>query len=282
MSLKSLIKSHVDDGKVFYSLEITPKKDVTVNFSEFVKLPLFVNLTWIKDDNLKVTLTDSSTIQIGSAISSTEVVHSITCFNLTEQKLDEFLNHKSVVNLNVLRGDVVDEHQKYKHANELIEAIKGKMIKEMTIFGAGYPDKHPESTSFDEDLLNLKNKVDAGVDVILTQVIFSAEKFVEFVRNCRKVGIQVPILPGLYIPHNYKELKRIINLTKIQMPEDIYQHFKSRRENDEEFKNYSINWMMTVIKDIKQKSPEFISGYHFFTMNNFEMIQKCIQLIDFQ
>lgn len=66
------------------------------------------------------------------------------------------------------------------------------------------------------------------------------------------------------------------------MPEEIYQHFKSRRENDEEFKKFSINWMMTVLKDIKQKSPEFIAGYHFFTMNNFEMIQKCIQLIDFQ
>lgn len=125
-------------------------------------------------------------------------------------------------------------------------------------------------------------KVDAGVDVILTQIVFSADKFVEFVTICRQIGIQVPILPGLYIPHNYKELKRIIQITKIQMPEEIYQHFKSRRENDEEFKKFSINWMMTVLKDIKQKSPEFIAGYHFFTMNNLEMIQKCIQLIDFQ
>ena len=104
MSLKSLIKSHVDDGKIFYSLEITPKKDVNVNFNEFVKLPLFVNLSWIKDDNLKVTLTESLTVRIGSAISSTEVVYSITCYNLTDQKLNEFLNDDSVLNLNVLRG----------------------------------------------------------------------------------------------------------------------------------------------------------------------------------
>lgn len=104
MSLKSLIKSHLDDGKVFYSLELTPKTGLTVSLSEFVKLPLFVNLTSIKDDNLKVALKDSQTIQVGSAISATEVVHSITCYNLSECQLDEFLAEESVLHLNVLRG----------------------------------------------------------------------------------------------------------------------------------------------------------------------------------
>lgn len=104
MSLKSLIKSHLDDGKVFYSLELTPKIGVNVNFSEFVKLPLFVNLTWIKDDNLKVALKNSQTIKVGSAISATEVVHSITCYNLSESQLDEFLEEESVLHMNVLRG----------------------------------------------------------------------------------------------------------------------------------------------------------------------------------
>ena len=64
--------------------------------------------------------------------------------------------------------DTVNEHQKYKHANELVETIKVKMtdIKKLTIFGAGYPEKHPESSSVDEDLLYLKTKVGASFDCI--------------------------------------------------------------------------------------------------------------------
>ncbi|CAO1410581.1 unnamed protein product [Diamesa tonsa] len=262
---------------------MTPKAGLDVDFDAFVKLPVFVNLTWISDDNLKTSLEDSQTIRVGRTIKDTEVVHSVSCYNMSDGRLDEFLKEDSVLHLNVLRGDRVSEHQKYQHANELIEAIKGKMtdVKELTIFAAGYPEKHPESSSLDSDLLYLRRKVDAGVDVILTQVVYSAEIFVEFLCNCRKANIHVPILPGLYIPHNFKELNRLIEITKIQMPELHYEAFKSRRETDEDFQTYSVIWMMTLIKEIKLKSPEFIPGYHFYTMNNFDMIRKCLPLMEF-
>lgn len=94
----------MDQRKVFYSLEITPKHEMHINFDGFVKLPLFVNLTWFLDYNLKTALTDSQTIKVGKTIKATEVVHSVTCYNMSDRKLDEFLNEESVVHLNVLRG----------------------------------------------------------------------------------------------------------------------------------------------------------------------------------
>lgn len=90
----------MDERKVFYSLEITPKPEMHINFDGFVKLPLFVNLTWLHDYNLKTALT----IKVGKTITATEVVHSVTCYNMSDSKLDEFLNEESVVHLNVLRG----------------------------------------------------------------------------------------------------------------------------------------------------------------------------------
>lgn len=102
--LKNLIKSHIDEKKLFYSMEISPKCDININFPGFVDKPLFINLTWFKDSNLQTALEDSKIIKLGKSTTEIEVVHSVTCYNMTDSKLDEFLKEESVVNLNVLRG----------------------------------------------------------------------------------------------------------------------------------------------------------------------------------
>lgn len=152
-----------------------------------------------------------------------------------------------------------------------------------TILAAGYPESHDESKSPEDDLINLKRKVEAGVDIILTQVVFSAQLFVGFVRRCRQIGIpeMVPIVPGLYIPFNMRELDLILRITKVPMKSEIYRKFENLRNDEDAFKNFSISFMTELISDIQELSPEFISGYHFFTMNNFEMIQRLINVVDF-
>ena len=126
MSLKSLIKSHMDDGKVFYSMEITPKTDVHINFSEFVKLPLFVNLTWIKDDNLKVALTDSQTI-------NAECLKLFIVFTATFKILVNIFRHLNLCDLDhslelliVVRNI---KTRKYWHLDANFSAISYKLYK---------------------------------------------------------------------------------------------------------------------------------------------------------
>lgn len=102
--LKSLIQSHIDEKKLFYSLEITPNCNININFPGFVDKPLFLNLTWLKDDNLKTAMADSDIIKLGKLATEMEIVHSVTCYNMTDSKLDEFLKEKTVKHLNVLRG----------------------------------------------------------------------------------------------------------------------------------------------------------------------------------
>jgi methylenetetrahydrofolate reductase (NADPH) len=182
--------------------------------------------------------------------------------------------------------DIVDDKQKFKYASELIAEVRRKSResqKEVTIFAGGYPESHIESTTPEEDLRNLKRKVETGVDVILTQVVFSAEKFVEFVRKCRDIGISrhVPIIPGLYIPYNFKELNSILKITKVSIDLEIYQTFEGLKEDPEEFQKFSLTFTTNMIKSIQQTSPEFIRGFNFFTMNNFQMIHKLVELVNF-
>mgnify|MGYP002649371502 CR=1 FL=1 len=84
----------------------------------------------------------------------------------------------------------------FHYASDLVQFIREEYGSYFTIVVAGYPVPHPEAESKEHDLLNLKRKVDAGADMIITQLFFEAEDFIEFVRNCRAIGITVPIIPG--------------------------------------------------------------------------------------
>src|SRR5690349_15180687 len=138
-------------------------------------------------------------------------------------------------------SEIVDENQKFKFANELIKEIRTKTDKTretITVFGAGYPEAHVESINDECDLQNLKKKVECGVDIVLTQVVFSADKFVDFVRRCRQIGIssEVFIIPGLYIPLNMNELDFVLQITKSSMESEVYKRLVELKNDTEEFK----------------------------------------------
>lgn len=107
VSLKHLIKEKFtpESGKFFFSIEVTPKAGFKIDFNEFKVLPLFVDITWIKDDNLKVPIKNSPAFDLARKIKSSQVVNTVTCYNLSDDLLDEILNgFESISNFTVLRG----------------------------------------------------------------------------------------------------------------------------------------------------------------------------------
>lgn len=171
-------------------------------------------------------------------------------------------------------------------ASQLIKEIRHKTEgreKSITILAGGYPETHIESKIPSEDLANLKMKIDSGADIILTQVVFSADIFVGFLIKCREIGIssEVFIIPGLYIPYSWNELKTILRITKVSMKKEIYDKFYDLKDDDENFKKFSLNFTVKMILDIQLRSPEIIRGFHFFTFNNFEMVQNIIEIVNF-
>ena len=85
----------------------------------------------------------------------------------------------------------------FSYATELVKHIREEHGDYFVIGVAGYPAGHPEATSYEEDLRNLKEKVDAGADFIITQLFFRPEVFIKFATDCRNIGIRVPIIPGV-------------------------------------------------------------------------------------
>lgn len=158
-----------------------------------------------------------------------------------------------------------------------------KRNSEVTIMTAGYPTKHPEALSAEEDLLHLKEKVEAGADIIVTQLTFSAQKFITFVKNCREIGIKqdVPIIPGLYIPHSLNELNLILKITNVEIPREFYAELESVSDDENKFHEQSLSYTLKCIKDIQQSCPEHIRGFHFYTMNNLHMLRKLIEIVNF-
>lgn len=183
-------------------------------------------------------------------------------------------------NLNLI-ADLVDDNQKFKFEYKLIAKVRSRTLgKPMTIFTDGYPKGYTESGLCKDDLRYLRKKVKSGVHFILSQVVFSSKKFIKFVEKCRKVGITIPIIPGLYIPSSMKKLDSFLRVTNVSMNAEIYENFK-RLENDKVgFKGAGLLLTRKLIKEIKQ-SPHYVPGFHFFTKNNFEMVRRLVECEDF-
>lgn len=108
-------------------------------------------------------------------------------------------------------------------------------------------------------------QVDAGADFIITQLFFKAQTFIRFVRDCRALGINCPILPGIMPIQSYDSLRHIVKLSKLDVPEDIMAVVGPLKDNDEAIRNYGIHQMCTLIRELFD--ADMAPGVHFYTLN---------------
>ncbi|VDL69097.1 unnamed protein product [Nippostrongylus brasiliensis] len=101
-----------------------------------------------------------------------------------------------------------------------------------------YPLGHPEAPSYKADLQYLKSKVDAGAQFIITQLFFEAEVFEQFVRDCREIGINVPIIPGIMPIMGYDSIRRIATLSQLTIPESILSDLEPIKHDDDAVRKY--------------------------------------------
>nr|CAD7392782.1 unnamed protein product [Timema cristinae] len=163
----------------------------------------------------------------------------------------------------------VDNGSKYKggfaHAVDLVKFIRREFGDYFTICVAGYPLGHPEATSYQQDLIHLKEKVDAGANFIISQIVFNAVCFSQFVKDCRNIDIAVPILPGVMPVQSYKSLERTSSICHIPIPRAILDAVKPIEDNDDAVRNYGIHQAVQMIKEMF--SLGCATGVHFFTLN---------------
>lgn len=128
----------------------------------------------------------------------------------------------------------------------------------------GYPEGHIDNPDKEDDLRHLKEKVDAGADLIVTQLFFDADVFINFVERCRAIGITCPILPGIFPIQNYNGLKRVISFSNNEVPQKIWDDLEPIKDDDAAVKEYGINLTVEFVQKFRKAG---VNGFHIYTFN---------------
>jgi methylenetetrahydrofolate reductase (NADPH) len=220
-----------------------------------------------------------------------EAVPHVICGGFTKEETEDFLidlHYLGIENALLLRGDqekgeahFVPKPGGHAYANELVEQVaamnKGILLHEETeslptnfcIGVAGYPEKHIDAVSFEDDLRYLKQKVDAGADYIVTQMFFDNAKYFDFVKKCREMGINVPIIPGLKPLATERQLDILPEIFHLEIPADFVAEAR-KCSNNAAVKQLGIEWAVQQGKELIQAG---VPALHFYTMSKSDSVR---------
>lgn len=274
--------------------------------------PSFINVTYHREEFVykkrqngllekQVTRKRPGTVGICAAIKNKykiEAVPHLTCGGFSREETEDALidlNFLGIHNVLALRGDAIKSEKNFipdeagnQYAGELVNQIvnlnKGKYLSEdlenaapteFCIGVAGYPEKHFESMNMKSDLKHLKNKVDAGAHYIVTQMFFDNQKFFEFERACRNMGINVPIIPGLKpitVKNHIHFLPKTFN---IDFPDDLADELEKCKSN-EDIKRVGIEWCIQQSKELKAADAPSL---HYYTMGKSDTVKEIVSAV---
>jgi methylenetetrahydrofolate reductase (NADPH) len=266
----------VKDAPVF-SFEFFPPKDdggVDALFHTIETLrglnPSFVSVTYGAGGS-----TRQRTVEITKRIKQEigiEAMAHLTCVGHSRgeilQILDE-LERSKIENIMTLRGDppkgesnFIPHPDGFQHANELVSFIQSR--KSFCLGVAGYPELHPEASSKETDLANLKRKVEAGGQFIITQLFFDNSRYFDFVLRARDAGIHVPIIPGIMPISNVAQIKRFTKMCGATIPPELLTDLEKVEGNGEAVTQVGIRYATTQCEELLTGGAP---GIHFYTLN---------------
>ena len=294
----------------FPSLEIVPplsgigKEQLLESIAPLMEFaPRYINVTTHRDEVRfepqpdgrfirRIVRNRVSAVAVCAAIQSryhVEVVPHLICAGTpaheTEALLQDF-KFMGIENVMALRGDSLTGEKRftpdpagYAHANELVAAIRTFEQENggNWCIGVGaYPEKHFEAANIETDIENLKRKVDAGADVIITQMFFDNGVFYRFVDRCRAAGITVPILPGLKPVSTARQIELLPESFSIDIPRELTESVRKSGDDKEAVYRIGTDWCIAQCRDLLAHG---IPAVHFYTMgkarNIVEILRAC-------
>ncbi len=163
-----------------------------------------------------------------------------------------------------------------RYANELVELIKAE-FDNFGILVAGYPEKHVEAPSMEADLDNLKRKVDAGADAVVTQLFYDNDDFFRFRDQCESRGIDVPVIPGILPVTSLKQIQRITSLCGAKLPEEFVTQLSSQDTKEWQFQV----GVEQATGQIQRLIDEGIPGIHFYVLNQSDATARILDALEF-
>jgi len=187
--------------------------------------------------------------------------------------LTTYQNH-GIRRLVVLRGDLPSGEVSsgdFAYASQLVAFIREKTGDWFQIEVAAYPETHPEARSAANDLKHFKTKVDAGANAAITQYFYNADAYYQFVDQCQKLGIEIPILPGVMPIYNYTQLARFSNVCGAEIPRWLHLRLEDYGDDIASVRAFGLD----VVTDLCEKLLSGgAPGLHFYTLNQSGIISN--------
>jgi methylenetetrahydrofolate reductase (NADPH) len=261
--------------KKVFSFEVFPPRridSVSIIYDTIEKLkglnPDFISVTYSAGGSES----NTDTFKIASAIKNNYGIESVAhlpSINHTKGevlKMLEDLRTAGIENILALRGDVnpsFSPKNDFKFASDLISFIKEH--GDFNIIAACYPEGHFESPSIIDDIRNLKRKVDAGANQLITQLFFDNNYFYSFMERAAIAGINIPIEAGIMPVVNKKQIERIVALCRVNLPKKFLAIMNRYENNPEALRDAGIAYAVDQIIDLIAQG---VDGIHLYTMNN--------------
>jgi methylenetetrahydrofolate reductase (NADPH) len=230
--------------------------------------------------------TQSKTLDIVARVremSGLPVATHLTCVNRTADQLGQYLEgaqRRGIDNVVALRGDppkgekaFTATHGGFRYANELVSFIRERFA-DMGIAVAGYPEKHLEAPSLDDDLVNLRRKVDAGADVVITQLFYDNADFFTFRDHCERLGIRVPIVPGLLPVTNFAQIQRITSLCGARLPAEFVAALQSADDDTDAQFRAGVDFATRQMQELIDAE---VPGIHLYVLNKSEAASEVLE-----
>ena len=296
--------------KAFLSLEIVPplkgitKDELIRNIAPLMEFnPPYINVTNHRDEFEFRPLEDGSYSRhlVRRRVSETavcsviqdnfklEVVPHVICGGYTadeiRSQLEDF-RFMGIGNIMALRGDCIAGEKRFtampggfRYASELVEAIRRdereRELQESFCIGIGaYPEKHFEAPNIETDILNLRKKVDAGADYIITQMFFDNKDFYSFRDRCLEAGIKVPIIPGLKPLSTANQIGQLPEAFSINIPVELTDEMMAHANNKQACYQIGQEWCTAQCKDLLSHG---VPAIHFYTMGKASNVIKVIR-----
>ena len=224
-------------------------------------------------------------LEVASAIKNKynrrSVAH-LPCINLSRDEVADMLielDRADIHDILALRGDRVpnvEPKEDFPHAADLIRFIRQQTERKFKIYAACYPEVHTEAPDFDTDLKHLKEKVDAGVDGLITQLFFDNNSFYYFRDRARAIGIDVPIEAGIMPVTKKQQVERMVNICGATLPIKFRRILDKYGDNDDALREAGIVYALNQIVDLLANGVE---GIHLYVMNNVYVARRISETV---
>ncbi len=285
MKISELFKS----GKPVLSFEVfPPKKDssvesITAAIDELAQLrPAYISVTYGAGGNTANTFTRDIAAHIKNDCGIEAMAH-ITCVNNSKEEvltvMDSFAE-AGIENILALRGDInpnVPPKTDFRHASELITFIRSDpKYDNIGISGACYPEGHTEADSLTADILNLRKKVEAGAEELITQLFFDNAFFYDFREKSVIAGINVPISAGIMPVTSKSQIERMVTMCGASLPQKFVRMVTKYESRPEALIDAGIAYAADQITDLLSNG---VDGIHIYTMNNPYVARRIVEIV---